>query len=88
MIIGLHGRAQAGKDTVYERALAIWGAGIVERRSFAGRVMGAALRDGPTASRRERTVLRRVGAVPTQPVLRHADTLEREPVSSGGQDPG
>ena len=42
MIIGLHGRAQAGKDTVYERALAIWGAGIVERRSFADKLYESA----------------------------------------------
>ena len=42
MLIGLTGRAQAGKDTVYERALAIWGAGIVERRSFADKLYESA----------------------------------------------
>ena len=42
MIIGLHGRAQAGKDTVYERALAIWGDWIVERRSFADKLYESA----------------------------------------------
>ena len=34
MIIGLHGRAQAGKDTVYERARHLYG-DRVQRRSFA-----------------------------------------------------